>query len=245
MKLTITKTPFLYITWAFVILSMFLSGFIEISKTDYSITIWFKSQVVQHDALLAPVSKFIWVENMSKSELNKSFEKYLDEKKDNSDKWMTWMSILSTIFAVFFVYSSFRIDWDMRKVTELANQKLDEINRIALNRTEDIMIDAYLWKIFSLQANHKFEAVVDFINKKLESPEIIWKAFLEYALLKEKGNTYWLWWEYLEWIEHNEDNQDKYLNAITFHEEAMKKEQKPEDDEVLSQYKDKYDSFTS
>jgi hypothetical protein len=32
----------------------------------------------------------------------------------------------------------------MRKVTELANQKLDEINRIALNRTEDIMIDAYL-----------------------------------------------------------------------------------------------------
>lgn len=245
MKLTITKTPFLYIAWAFVILSMFLSGFMEVSKTDYSVTIWFKSQVVQHDTLLAPVSKLIWVENMSKSELNKSFEKYLDEKKDNSDGWMTWMSILSTIFAVFFVYSSFRIDWDMRKVTELANQKLDEINRIALNRTEDIMIDAYLWKIFSLQANHKFEAVVDFINKKLESPEIIWKAFLEYALLKEKGNTYWLWWEYLEWIEHNEDNQDKYLNAITFHEEAMKKEQKPEDDEVLSQYKDKYDSFTS
>lgn len=116
MKLTITKTPFLYIAWAFVILSMFLSGFIEISKTDYSITIWFKSQVVQHDALLAPVSKFIWVENMSKSELNKSFEKYLDEKKDNSDRWMTWMSILSTIFAVFFVYSGFKIDNTVKAV---------------------------------------------------------------------------------------------------------------------------------
>ena len=116
MKLTITKIPFLYIAWAFVIISMFLSGFIEFSKTDYSITIWFKSQVVQHDALFAPVSKLIWVENMSKSELNKSFEKYLDEKKDNSDRWMTWMSILSTIFAVFFVYSGFKIDNTVKAV---------------------------------------------------------------------------------------------------------------------------------
>lgn len=173
------------------------------------------------------------------------FEQYLQDKKDLSDQWMTLMTIVTTVFAVFFVYSGLKIDQDMRKVTDLANEKLEEINKIALNRTEDIMIDAYLWKIFSLQANHKFEAVVDFINKKLESKEIIGKKFLEYALLKEKGNTYWLWWEYLEWIEHNEDNQDKYLNAIIFHEEAMKKEQKPEDDEVLSQYKDKYDSFIS
>ncbi len=116
MKLTITKTPFLYIAWAFVILSMFLSGFMEVSKTDYSITVWFKSHVVQHDALLAPVSELIWVENMSKSELNKSFEKYLDEKKDNSDRWITWMSILSTIFAVFFVYSGFKIDNTVKAV---------------------------------------------------------------------------------------------------------------------------------
>lgn len=118
MKLTITKTPFLYIAWAFVILSMFLSGFMEVSRTDYSITIWFKSHVVQHDVLLAPVSKLIWVENMSKSELNKSFENYLDERKDNSDRWMTWMSILSTIFAVFFVYSSFKVDKDLREMHE-------------------------------------------------------------------------------------------------------------------------------
>ena len=53
---------------------------------------------------------------MSKSELNKSFEKYLDEKKDNSDRWMTWMSILSTIFAVFFVYSGFKIDNTVKAV---------------------------------------------------------------------------------------------------------------------------------
>lgn len=57
---------------------------------------------------------------------------------------MTLMTIVTTVFAVFFVYSGLKIDQDMRKVTDLANEKLEEINKIALNRTEDIMIDAYL-----------------------------------------------------------------------------------------------------
>lgn len=118
MKFSITKIPFFYIAWVFIIIAMIFSGFIDIPKTGSSITIGFKSQIVENDALLAPVSKLIWVENMSKSEMNKSFEKYLDEKKDNSDRWMTWMSILSTIFAVFFVYSSFKVDKDLREMHE-------------------------------------------------------------------------------------------------------------------------------
>ena len=39
MKITVTKIQFLYIALAFIILSMILSGFMELSKTDYSITI--------------------------------------------------------------------------------------------------------------------------------------------------------------------------------------------------------------
>lgn len=68
----------------------------------------------------------------------------MQDKKDLSDQWMTLMTIVTTVFAVFFVYSGLKIDQDMRKVTDLANEKLEEINKIALNRTEDIMIDAYL-----------------------------------------------------------------------------------------------------
>lgn len=48
--------------------------------------------------------------------MEKIFERYLQDKSDNTDRWMTFMTILSTIFAVFFVYSGFKIDDTVEKV---------------------------------------------------------------------------------------------------------------------------------
>lgn len=186
-----------------------------------------------------------WRQHWIKVSVDEMVESYLDDRWKNLDRWMSFMAILSTIFATFFVYSFLQIRKDMNYVNDLVEQKVKEIKQIATSKTEDVMIDAYLVKIFSLQANQRFEEALDFLNKKLESPEIDWNKSLEYSLYKEKANTYWLWWEWLEAKNHDYDNQDKFLNAQTFMEEAISRIKKAEDEEILNQYKDRYNSFIS
>ncbi len=108
-----TKLPFSFILWGFILISILFSGFIEISSTNNSITIWFNRRIPQNDVV---ISRIIATENINKSALEKSFNKYLEDKKDNTDRWMTLMTILSTIFAVFFVYSGFKIDNTVKAV---------------------------------------------------------------------------------------------------------------------------------
>lgn len=71
------------------------------------------------------VSKLLPLEATNKPEIEKAFDKYLEDKKDNSDRWLTFMSILSTIFAIFFVYSGFKIDDTVKKVNEAKEQMRD------------------------------------------------------------------------------------------------------------------------
>ena len=59
--------------------------------------------------------------------LDKIFEQYLQDKTEVSGQWMSFMTILSTIFAVFFVYSGFKIDKDLRELHEKWNGFLDKL----------------------------------------------------------------------------------------------------------------------
>ena len=108
-----TKLPFALILWVLIFISILFSGFIEISSTDNSIKIWFNRSIPKNDVV---ISRIIATENIDKSVLEKSFDEYLEDKKDNTDRWMTFMTILSTVFAVFFVYSGFKIDNTVKAV---------------------------------------------------------------------------------------------------------------------------------
>ncbi len=103
-----------------------MSGFIKISHNQNYIQIWFNQKIPENDAL---ISQLLPLDPIDKSILEKKFDKYLEEKNNNVDRWMTLMTILSTIFAVFFVYSGFRIDKDLREVQEKWYDFLDKIEK--------------------------------------------------------------------------------------------------------------------
>jgi hypothetical protein len=115
----ISKHTLLFIV---VILSLIFSGFFEFSFDQKSITIGVKSHISNNDALL---SELFSLEPINKTILEDSFDKYLADKKDNSDKWLTFMSILSTLFAVFFVYAGFKIESTKEKVDNAEKRVLD------------------------------------------------------------------------------------------------------------------------
>jgi tetratricopeptide (TPR) repeat protein len=62
--------------------------------------------------------------------LDTVFQNYLQDKKDNSERWMTFMSILATLFAVFFVYTGFKIDSTKDKVDEAEKRILETERKI-------------------------------------------------------------------------------------------------------------------
>lgn len=63
--------------------------------------------------------------------LDEEFERYLERKRYDDDKWLTFMSMLSTVFAVFFVYAWFKIDSTKEEVSE-GVKKIDDLAEFAL-----------------------------------------------------------------------------------------------------------------
>lgn len=148
MKKIFKNNRFIIILVIFVLLSLLWSWFFNISFARW--VEFINSNSYERN------NSWIW-----KEKIEKLFETYLEEKNDNSDRWLTFMSILSTLFAVFFVYSSFKIDRDLKEM----NWKINELDEKAYELLEKLN-NAYNEKIKAL--NKRTEEEKDEINQKNE-----------------------------------------------------------------------------
>ena len=92
--------------------------------------------------------------------LNDIFEQYLRDKNDISDQWMTFMTILSTFFAVFFIYSGFKIDADMRKVSDVKENIMSIENEVIDNTEFSNQLQYAIHYMMSRQYNKALDALI-------------------------------------------------------------------------------------
>lgn len=162
------------------------------------------------------------IDNFTKNnpdEYSKLFEKYIEYKKENSDNWISFMSILSTLFAVFFVYSSFKIDNDLKEMNWKVHL-LDAKNYELLEKLEK----AYNIKIEEL--NKKTEKEKEEINQKNEEEKNELKNENKFIKMINYYNNEiiekWNYDDIIEWLKSllNEDyilnDNDKY-NTLLFY----------------------------
>ena len=146
--------------------------------------------------------KYMWLEDI--------FEQYLKDKNDISDNWMNYMTILSTIFAVFFVYSWFKIDKDLREVQEKWYSFLEKIE---LKYQEKITQIEVKWEEEKNEINTRNEQEKEELKNELAFIKII--SYIERQINEE--------WNHDDAIirlnellkdEKNSNNTDRYNQVI-------------------------------
>ena len=174
---------------------------------------------------------------MNRAEINKGFEKYLEEKKDNSDRWMTWMSMLSTIFAVFFVYSGFKINDSVEKYTDILNEMRDQ--RKSWDQEHQFM--QLLFKVNTWRMKSEYENALDLLDDILRKEFVQIDNDKKYTIHREIADTHY---QIGESSEMNKENSANYQNAITSQKRALKIKPDGEDDLVfLKELENKYNEM--
>ena len=165
------------------------------------------------------------------------FEKYLEEKNNNADRWLTYMSILSTIFAVFFVYSGFKINDNVEKYENI----LKQLEKHKKKWDQEHQLMQLLYKVTYWRMKSEYENALDLLD------DILRKDFVEidndkkYIVYKEIADTHYQMWESSE---KSKENSANYQNAITYLERAIKLKPDNEDNDIfLRELKNKYNEM--
>ncbi len=198
------KNKFIFLLFLF--LAIILSWIFDVSFANFNVVAdtWIK---IIDDRYSREERKILYL-----GDFEKVFEKYLEGKKDDTDRWITFMSILSTLFAVFFVYSSFKIDKDLKEMNEKAYNFLEKLEK------------AYNEKLKAL--NEKAEKEKEEIDKKNEEEKEELKRESEFIKIidyyAKSISKKWDYEEAISWLswmlEENyvlEDN-DKYNNVLYY-----------------------------
>lgn len=91
---------------------------------------------------------------------NKKVEVFLKNNDANFSDWMTFLSILSTFLAAFFIYSSWKIDNDLTKISNV-KESLKNIENEALDNTEfSIQIKYAIHYMMSKQYNKAIDTLI-------------------------------------------------------------------------------------
>lgn len=157
--------------------------------------------------------------------------------------WISFLSILSTLLAAFFIYSSRKIDNDLKKIEEKyqsVNNDLKEKMDMIENETRHYGI---IGKANMYLSTKRFDEAISLLKEKIEwSEEVAMPKIYLYALYKTLADIYWVQWELATENDPSSDNQDYYFNAIQNQELAMQINKWKDDDELLVSYKDKYEA---
>lgn len=222
------------------LISLFWSGIINISFATWEINI--NTWVKLIDNNIINKKEFV---NLNWENIDKLFEKYLENKKDNTDRWLTFMTILSTLFAVFFVISSFKLDKDLKeihqkwweyleKLDDKYKEKLKELDKKTEQEKEEINLKNEQEKEELKTENNFIRMTSYFRNDMVENWNyenvIVWLDDLlkeDYVQSdSEKINTvlfllskayYWKWFKEWELYEHIDD----LSRAIIYINEAI------------------------
>ena len=165
------------------------------------------------------------------------------EKSDNHAwDWITFLSILSTLLAAFFIYSSRKIDNDLKKIEEKYQSVNKDLKEKMYQIEDDIRMNTIINKANMYLSTKRFEEAISLLKDEIESQETqkSWNWYL-YSLYKTLADIYWIQWESeMEKVQSN-DHQEYYFNAIQNLESAMKIYKWKEDDEILASYNDRYE----
>lgn len=93
--------------------------------------------------------------------LDLTFQHYLENRRNDSERWLTVFGILSTLFAIFFVYTGFKIDSTKEKVDEAYGRIIETERKV----NEDIYEYArQLEYCMSYIVQNKFSQAIDALS---------------------------------------------------------------------------------
>lgn len=202
------------------LVSLFWSGIITISFANWEISTntWIR---VIDDSIASKKEAF----NLNWENIEKLFEKYLENKKDNADRWLTFMTILSTIFAVFFVYSWFKID-SIKEEIYKTKKEMEDIKQESINDLE-----------FSNQLKYAIQYMMSKQYQKAIDALIVLRS--EHFTLKDSGRLNSCYYFlaicfYEQWIKDN-DIED-IAKAVEFINEAIEDANHPLKLEIIEKF---------
>jgi TolA-binding protein len=163
---------------------------------------------------------------LSDANLDNIFEKYLEGRKDDAERWLTFMSMLATVFAIFFVYTGFKIDATKDKVDE-ASKRMGEIEKKAEETLE-----------YATQLQYAMSFIIQKqYDKAIDALTVLSK---EYYVLKDsrKINTcdFFLAHCYYERGKPNR-NKDDLAMAVQYIDEAIEAPDHPFKNEIINEFK--------
>lgn len=102
------------------------------------------------------VKQGTWIENQINRELEIS-PTYEKNKDDNITFRLMFVTILSTLLAVFFIYSSLKIDNDLRKITNIK----ESIKKIEEEATDDMEYSNQLKYAIHYMMSRQYQKAID------------------------------------------------------------------------------------
>jgi len=219
----------LFIILVFVI-ALLVSWKIAVNTKIWNTSIWINEHTLTWVTLLDCKNEEIE---------NKDLRIILEESSDdNSWDWITFLSILSTLLAAFFIYSSWKIDNDLRKIDDKYKEVNKDLKKKMSIIENDIRIHTLINKANMYLSTSRFEEWEDLLKNTIDNFND-WDEYL-YTLYKTMADLYWVWWEVEMEKEESSDHQQYYLNAITNLKKAMEIDNGRDDDELLASYQDRY-----
>lgn len=131
-----------------IIVSLLVSWKISINTNIWNLTLW----INQHTLTWSTLPK-----NLENKNINLII---VEDIKNASSDWLTFLSIFATLLAAFFIYSSWKIDNDLRKISDV-KENIKKIEDEAINNSEFYIQLNYathymLWK----QYNKALDALI-------------------------------------------------------------------------------------
>lgn len=179
------------------------------------------------------------------SNISEQFDKYLEQRGAKEDRWLTFMWILSTFFAAFFIYSSFKIDKDLREMNSTAYALIEKLEKELERKVEQLRKES-VNEIAALerksdQEKEELRQERNFLNIRDQIFSLLFESEFENAkaLLRsaeeagfvtddDKLNTLKYLWSktyFAEWqnLTNNQrkERSDLLANAIIFAEQAI------------------------
>lgn len=166
----------------------------------------------------------------------------VEKSENNVWDWITFLSILSTLLAAFFIYSSWKIDNDLKKIEEKYQSVNKDLKEKMYKIEDEIRMNTIINKANMYLSTKRFEEATSLLKDEIENQETqkSWNWYL-YSLYKTLADIYRIQWESEMEKEQSSDHQDYYFNAIQNLESAKKIYRWKEDDEILASYNDRYE----
>lgn len=166
----------------------------------------------------------------------------IEESENVVWDWITFLSILSTLLAAFFIYSSWKIDNDLKKIEEKYQSVNKNLKEKMYKIEDDIRMNTIIGKANMYLSTKRFEEAKSLLKDEIENQEIqkSWNGYL-YSLYKTLADIYRIQWEYEMEKDQSNDHQEYYFNAVENLKSAMNICKWKEDDELLASYNDRYE----